>query len=181
MFFIIKLKKKWQPPPEYIQVLSFQLVNGTALSHPRPLPLDPWTSLTSCYKKINVYTMLKITPGARGLGLQMSLDSIFLKLEKHNSSINEQEEESRVVDEECWKANRSNRCTLASNTPQERSLKRRVSITRTPFLLSHWSRSHVQSWDCYVGVGRYKLWEGSFLSPGRSQEFILGHRALSPC
>lgn len=45
--------------------------------------------------------MLKITPGARGLGLQMSLDSIFLKLEKHNSSINEQEEESRVVDEEC--------------------------------------------------------------------------------
>lgn len=81
-------------------MLSFQLLNGTALSRSRPLPLDPWTSLTSCYKKINVYTILKITPGARGLGLQMSLDSIFLKLEKHNSSINEQGEESRVVDEE---------------------------------------------------------------------------------
>lgn len=98
MFFTIKFFFL-SDPLEYIKVLSFQLVDCTALSHSRPLPLDLWTFLTSCYKKINVYTILKITPGARGLGLQMSLDRIFLKLEKHNGSINEWGEESGVVDE----------------------------------------------------------------------------------
>lgn len=48
-------------------------------------------------------TILKITPGAKGLGWKKPLHSIFLQMEKHHNGINEGGG-GGVVAEGCWKS-----------------------------------------------------------------------------
>lgn len=83
-------------------------------------------------------TILKITPGARGLGWKKPLHSIFLKMEKHHNCINEAGRRGEWWLKSVGKANRPNHCTLASYSSGR--IPAREDALRELSLLSHWAQ-----------------------------------------
>ena len=139
------------------------------VSDTAPSPGTPGPSWRPAMKGLMSGTILKITPGASGLGWKMLLYCIFLRIEKHNHFIDEWGRQAGQLLKSVEKANRPNRCTLASDILRRDPCRRELALPGTLFQLSHQGGGPTQPCHCV-------LWSLEVQTP---RQYLPGSRRIT--
>ena len=134
-----------------------------------PFPRTPGPPWHPAMKGLMSGTILKITPGASGLGWKMLLYCIFLRIEKHNHYINEWGKRAGP----CWRVWKKQTGLTTTLWPQtflrKDPCKRELVLPGTLFLLSHQGGGPTQSCHCV-------LWSLEVQTP---RQFLPGSRRIT--